>query len=89
MSPVLDMDAPDGPFVFHRKVELILVLVGGLLPEPMDAVPFCMVVACTKNIVLVLFKNAILGAMSELRTLLVITPMQRVSEGRGHTRWCV
>lgn len=38
VSPVFYMDAPDGPLVFHGKVELILVLVCGLLLEPMDAV---------------------------------------------------
>ena len=31
-----------------------------------------------------LFEDAILGAMSELGTLLVIAPMQRISDGRGH-----
>lgn len=45
-----------------------------------------MVVARTENIVFVLFEDAILGAMRELRTLLVIAPMQRISEGRGHLK---
>jgi len=38
VSPVLDVDALDGLFDFHGKVELILVPVSGLLLEPLDAV---------------------------------------------------
>lgn len=80
------MDALDGALAFHRKVEFILVSVGGLLLEAVDAVLLGVVVARTEDIVLVLFEEAILGAVGELRALLVVAPMQRISEGRGHTQ---
>lgn len=74
------MYALDGALVLHGKVELILVLVGCLEFEALDAVLLGVVVACAEHIVLVLFEDAILCAMSELRALLVITPVQRVAE---------
>lgn len=80
------MDALRGPLVFHGKVELILVPVGCLLLEPIETVLLRVVVPCAEDIVLVLFEDAILCTMGELGTLLVIAPMQRISEGGGHGR---
>ena len=80
------MDALDGPLVFHGKVELILVLVCGLVLEPIEAVLLGVVVPSAENVVLVLFEDAILCTMGELGALLVVTPVQRVSEGGGHGR---
>lgn len=87
VSPVLYMDAPHGLFVFHGKVELILVPAGGLVLESVETVLLGVVVACTEDIVLVLFENAILGTMRKLGTLLVVPPMQRIPERRGHHQW--
>ena len=68
----------------HGEVEFILVLLGCLLPEAVDAVLLGVVVAGTKNIVLVFFEKAELSAVGELSALLVVATVERVSEGGGH-----
>lgn len=69
------MDTLDGPLLVHRKVKLVLVSVGSLSPETVEAVLLCMVVACTQYIVLVLFEGTEACSMGELGPLLVCWSM--------------
>ena len=70
-------------FFGHCKVEFILISLSGLLLETSETVLLRVVVAGSEDIVLVFFEDAILLTMCELRTLLVVAPMQRISERRG------
>lgn len=66
----------------HGKVEFILISVRCFLAEALNAVAFGVVIASTENIVLVLFERSETTTMLELRALLVVASMKRVSQRR-------
>ena len=75
------MHPAPGLLVVHGKVELILVLLRGLLAEPGEAVLLGVVVPGTEDIVLVLLEKAELCPVRELGALLVVAPVEGISEG--------
>lgn len=67
-----------GLSVDHTKVELILVLQGCLLLEPLDPVLLGVVIPRSLDVILVLLEQSKLGSIRELTSLFVVSAVDGV-----------
>lgn len=91
-----EMDSFLGAGVDHFEVELVWVAEGGLLPHRLETILLGVVVARTGDVVLLLLEETILLASQGLGSLLVVAPVDGVTQGRhgeldgwvGFDGWC-